>query len=261
MNKKRLALIVLLISTSLCLISCFEKNPIGPVIRQTWGDYDYFGYCIYTNWEYQENHPHSNTLYEIRYNIFGQEFRNPRTGWQRLLVIDDELIGYYLISIDRNGLYYYNFSRNIWHLHYELPLIIGNKWSLNYTYDEDLETMVRVNINREVLERKDQTVMGVEYEDCMRIKKAVHVQYFKSDTLDSSYYYVLEEWLAPNTGMVKWIITSTDVDEWVQASCYLERKYGEKYIWPYGQVQPAYIELPPHLHKIPGIFKKIQPQN
>jgi len=227
MRKKRVFLVLLLIVTAILLFSCSGKNPIGPTIRQTWGTYDYFGYGKYQNWKYIERYPHEKDSFEVWYYIFGTEYIKPYEGWQIWLLIDG--VNTWLYHLDAktdNAVYNYNPYTSDWVLFYEIPFVIGNRWYSSTTFEDELFVQWKEERRVEVVGRENVSVIAGDYEDCYKILNKKNYSMFGGD---STYYYNMEMWYAPHIGLVKWIITETDIIEWKDASRVLKKKYYERF--------------------------------
>lgn len=238
MKKNRIFLIFLFIVTTILLTSCSSENPIGPAIRQTWGTYDYLSYGMWENWKYIERYPFENDSFEVWYYIFGREFRKPYKGWQIAIFIDGEFTGYYYLNITTSeAMYNFNPGISDWWLIYEFPFIIGNKWHSETIVKDSNDDEWKRTIDAEILAREDISVVAGDYEDCVKLLVRIENSLIDTTGGDSSYYYVREEWCAPNVGLVKWVITETDVEAWRNASRILKKRYHRVYTGSSGALQ------------------------
>lgn len=227
MIKKLSLFIIIVIITGAILTSCTSKNPLGPTISQAWGTYDYFGYGKYKNWKYIERYPNQNDSFEVWLYIFGTEYIEPYKGWQIWLFIDG--VNTWLYSLDAktdNAVYGYNPYTTDWVLYHEIPFVIGNKWYSSTTFEDGLFVQWREERRVEVVARENVSVIAGDYEDCYKILSKENYSMFGGD---STYYYNMEMWYAPYIGLVKWVITETDIVEWKDASGVLKKKYYERF--------------------------------
>lgn len=230
MKRNRIFFALLFIIIAITFTSCSSENPIGPAIRQTWGTYDYFSYGIYENWKYQETYPYMDFTYELWFYIFGQEYREPYDGWQIAIFNDGEYTGYYnLNALASQAMYRYNFDINEWVLWYEIPFVIGNKWHSETSFKNLDDREWKEILDVEVVARTDISIGAGDYEDCVKLLMTVKNSLVDTTSGNSSYYYVKEEWYAPNVGLVKWVIIETDVEAWRDASRILKKRYHRVY--------------------------------
>jgi len=204
-----LPLIVLFASFS--IISCSKENPVGVLIRQTWGNYDYFTYKLHATWEYQANYPADNSYVNITHYIFGQEYIAPYTGWQVVVSYFGVPQYYYLDAKTEDAIYGYIPSIEEWSLRYSVPLIIGNKWHVEMkTIDFYTDIEYKVTIIREIIGRESVSIMAGTFENCFKL--IMHEEWEAVDTTfaDSNYYYDAECWYAPYVGLIEMIVINTD---------------------------------------------------
>lgn len=229
MRRKMFFLYLLILIIALSIISC-SKNPIGPAIKQTWGTYDYFSYGLYENWEYIEIYPNVPDTINFWLYCFGQEYIKPYKGWQIGIIINGVPTGYYYLdALTSEAMYNSNPYGRVWWLMYELPFIVGNEWHTETIYLDFNDVEWKRTFDAKVIGRGDVSVIAGDYKGCVKILENVKDCLVDTTNGDSSYYWTMEEWFAPNVGLIKWVITSTDVEELENAYGILTKRYHSIY--------------------------------
>ncbi len=193
----------------LLLHSCTSDNPLTPAIRDAWGEYNYFPYVLNVAWFYEMSYPPDTTTYEVRYHIDQTGYLEPYLGYRMVIAIEDIIITSQAWAITEEKVFQNNWDANGWFLQYVTPFVLENRWSEHIVYTIPPVTY-NVNIEKEVVERKTLTVPAGTYEDCVKFRE--HFQYTAADLqyADSSYYYTLERWYAPNIGLIREDIVASD---------------------------------------------------
>lgn len=215
---------------ALSIVSCSRRNPIGPVIKQTWGTYDYFSYGLYENWEYIEVYPNVPDTVNYWLYCFGQEYIKPYNGWQIGIIINGVPTHYYYLDASTSeAVYNSNPYGRVWWLMYELPFVKGNEWHSETIYLDFDGVEWKREFNAKVVGRGDMSVIAGDYKDCVEILVSIKDSIVDTANGDSSYSRVIEEWFAPNVGEIKWVVTKTDVEDWKGAYGVLTKRYHRIY--------------------------------
>lgn len=235
---KKINLILILLFSLLLFHSCSKENPVGYGINQIWGTTEYMPYDWYFNWQYQVDIPADSSQFELWYYVFGKEYIKPYSGWEVAIIYDGVPSGYYYLDANPgNGIYRFNPDVGEWVLIYELPIIDGNGWHSETFYLDAQEREWREKLDAIVRCKEEVEVIAGSYENCLKIY--LRVIDFLVDTTgnDSSYYYEMHEWYAPNVGLIKWEVTNSDISEFVGQRGLLKRKFTEPFAGSYHSYQ------------------------
>jgi len=231
MKKMKSIYVILFILVAICSTSCTGKNPLEPIINQAWGNYDYFPLARDMAWYYIESYPYDSSSYEIVRWVCGRSYREPYYGWAVCEMVDGVSMGYYYLYANTNeGIYNYYSYPEKWCLLYQVPFVIGNKWSFESTMQKSNGQLIHRTLKGEVMSREDMKTEYGEYKDCIKLLISVKDSFVGSPVNDSSYYFIDEVWFAPNIGRVKWVTVDTDIDYWLGNSLVLTKYFKEYYI-------------------------------
>jgi len=230
MKKNKVFFVFLITAIAIVFTSCTGKNPLEPAIKQAWGGYDYSPYRQNMAWAYSVKYPSENLSVNLMYLVSGREYFEPYNGWQVSVFIDGQAAYYTVYAKTDEAIYNYNPDPEEWTLEYEIPFVIGNKWGYE-TLVEDPITEVEWNIkvNKEVMLKEDVSVTAGNFEDCAKVKEIIKWSSADSIYQDSSYYYILVCWYAPNIGLIKRLVIETDKDYLTNYSMILNKFYKDFY--------------------------------
>jgi hypothetical protein len=242
-KKINILFILLSLFVATLFYSCSKENPVGYGINQIWGTTDYIPYDWYFNWQYQVDIPADSSQYELWYYVFGKEYIEPYSGWQIAIIYDGVPSGYYYLNANPgDGIYNSNPYGRVWWLTYEFPFIVGNRWHSETIVLDTKEREWRREIDVKILNKEDMDVIAGNYENCIKLYIKVTNSLVDITANDSSYYYEMHEWYAPNVGLVKEEIFDSDIEEWIGIRYLLKRKFTEPFTGGSGSLQSESIK-------------------
>jgi hypothetical protein len=222
MEQKSMFLAALIAILAMCLlISCTSENPLTPVIKDAWGDYDYFPFAVGTAWLYDAHYPQDSLTIEWLEHVDLMGHLDPYTAYRMRIVVDGVFLGYVIWAEPDEEVLSYDPYEDEWLLEYVVPFVLGNKWEEHTLVSTDPVTYL-VHTERKVTGREHITVPAGTFVDCIKLREKITWTATDLQYADSSFYYVKDCWCAPNIGILKWVVRESDIPAMVGNSLVLK---------------------------------------